>query len=146
MAPKAQSHGRQKHTKPDTGGTTDAPPSEDMEECHHEGDVGATVVSSSSSSRMAPCKSSQTADPTSSPRLEPGSADDLYYQVALDVWIQPGPSHRLGKQLDVHAQPMPGAFAPLAQPEQRASEPYAVDAPMTQQSIANLVKAVTLIS
>ena len=35
---------------------------------------------------------------------------------------------------------------PPAQPEQRASAPSATDVPMTQQSISNLVKAVTLIS
>jgi len=89
MAPKAQSHGRQKCAKPDTGGTTDAPPSESMEECRHEGDVGATVASSNNGGRMAPCELSQTADTTSCPRLEPGSVDDLYYQVALDAWQRP---------------------------------------------------------
>ena len=112
MAPKAQSHGRQKRAKPDTGGTTDAPPSEAMEERCHEGDVGATVASSSSGGRMAPCESSQTADPTTSLRPEPGNVDDLYYQVALDMWIQPV------KQPDVHAQPALGAFAPPAQNKQ----------------------------
>ena len=114
------------------GGTTDAPPSEAMEERHHEGDVGATVASSSSSGRTAPHESSQTADPTISPRLEPGSVDDPYFQVALDVWIWPGLSTRPGKQLDVHAQLMLGAFAPPAQPKQRASVPSVTDMPTTQ--------------
>jgi len=46
----------------------------------------------------------------------------------------------------VFAQPTPRAFSPPAQPEQQANVPTATNAPMTQQSIANLVEAVTLIS
>jgi len=63
------------------------------------------------------------ADPTGEPSPATSGVDDPYYQVALDQWMQPGPSNRPGNILAGPAQLKPRTTRPSARPLSGATEP-----------------------
>ena len=54
--------------------------------------MGATIASSSSGDGANQRESPPTANPTGNLSPAGSGANDPYYQVALDEWMQPGPT------------------------------------------------------
>ena len=136
-------------------GGTAVPPLSNIAEEHPAGErgIGATVVSSSSGDGANQCKSPPTADPTGNPSPAGSGADDLYYQVAPDEWMQLGPSTRPGKMLAGQAQPKSRTARPLVRQPSGTTEPptqawqeaagsHAGD-PLTQSTVEALLSAMT---
>ena len=146
--------GRPKSTRPNTGGTT-VPPLSDIAEEHPAGEqgTGATVASSSSGDRANQRESPPTADPTGNLSPAGSGADDLYYQVAPDEWMQLGLSTRSGKtpagqaQLKLRTarpsvkQPSGTMELPTQAWQQAAGSP--AGDPLTWSTIEALLSAVT---
>ena len=137
-------------------GGTAVPPLSNIAEEHPTGEqgTGATVASSSSRDRANQRKSPPTANPTGDLSPAGSGADNPYYQVAPDEWMQPSPSTRLGKTLAGQAQPKlraarpsakqpSGTMEPPTQAWQEAAESPAGDPPPTQSTIEALLSAMT---
>ena len=117
-------------------------------------------MSSSSGDGENQHESPPTADPTGNLSPAESGADDPYYQVALDEWVQLGPSTRLGKMLAGAAgqaqlksrttrpsarQPS-GTMEPLTHVLQEATESPAGNSPPTWLAMEALLSAMTSIA